>query len=265
VNLPKKEEQKLKISSPEKISRLLEKAGQSELPLLIRTLSDPKIAVRAQAKPSSRALDLEGFKVCSISARGLDHLVKKGKGGVQLEFPLSSLYMTFYSSISDLSVEECTFTIPNYIVSMERRKNTRFLVVGTHRAFVSIEGWEPSVDDSGVRPIFLASKETARLVSVGDISLSGLLLVERFPAICSVLDEIHSNHGATLYIPMMKPIAASVNVRWHRKTKEVITDLDGRSRFVTTYRYGVQFRDPTDELLSGIRGFIHMIAQAEAI
>jgi hypothetical protein len=64
---------------------------------------------------------------------------------------------------------------------------------------------------------------------------------------------------------MMKPIEIFGSIRWHRKTRDVVTELDGQSRLINSYRYGVQFIGSSEELLNSIRGFIQMIAQAEAI
>jgi hypothetical protein len=68
-----------------------------------------------------------------------------------------------------------------------------------------------------------------------------------------------------LYLPMMKPLEVAVSIRWRRKTRDVVTELSGQSRLINSYRYGAQFLKPSEELSNHIRGFIQMIAQAEAI
>lgn len=265
MNLPKQEEQKLKIASPEKVSRLLEKAGQTGLPLLIRTISNPSVAVKGRAKSSLGPLNLHGFKVGNISDKGIEHLAKNAKGGVQLEFALSSMRVTFYSSISHFDRDDCTFTLPDFLLSIERRKNARFAVLGSQRAFISIPGWRPDATDPGLAPFFISSSELSALLPVADVSLGGLSISDKFPAICSLFGDVPLDKQIMLYLPMMKPLEVAVSIRWRRKTRDVVTELHGQSRLLNSYRYGVQFLRPSEELLNHMRGFIQMIAQAEAI
>lgn len=247
------------------MSRLLEKAGQTGLPLLIRTIADPNIAVKGRAKLSSGPLKVNGFKVGNISEKGLAHLAKNAQGGVQIEFALSSLRITFYSSINHFTVDDCTFAVPDFLLSIERRQNSRFQVLGSHRAFVSMNGWDPHPTDAGTPPYFSSAPELSGLLPVSDVSLGGVSVSDRFPAICGLLGEASSEKLMNLHLPMMKPLEFSVYVRWQRKTQDVVTELDGRSRMVSSYRFGMQFINPSEEVLSGVRGFIQMITQAEAI
>ena len=247
------------------MSRLLEKAGQTGLPLLIRTISNPTIAVKGRAKSSPGPLSLHGFKVGNISERGLEHLAKNAKGGVQLEFALSSMRVTFYSSISHFALDDCTFTLPDFLLSIERRKNTRFMVLGSQRAFISMPEWRPVASDPGLAPFFVSSNEMSALIPVADVSLGGLSICDKFPAICAQFSEVPADRRMVLYLPMMKPIEIFGSIRWHRKTRDVVTELDGQSRLINSYRYGVQFIGSSEELLNSVRGFIQMIAQAEAI
>lgn len=244
---------------------MLEKAGQTGLPLLIRTIANPTIAVKGRAKSSPGPLSLHGFKVGNISERGLEHLAKNAKGGVQLEFALSSMRVTFYSSISHFALDDCTFTLPDFLVSIERRKNTRFAVLGAQRAFISIPDWQPNSSSPGLAPYFASSQELSALLPVSDVSMGGLSICDKFPAVCSIFKEIPAEKRMFLLFPMMKPLEILGSIRWHRKTRDVTTELDGRSRIVSAYRYGIMFLNPSEELTTSIRGFIQMIAQAEAI
>ena len=68
-----------------------------------------------------------------------------------------------------------------------------------------------------------------------------------------------------LYLPMTRPIAAAVSLRWQRKSRNVVSELDGENRIVTSYRFGLQFMNPSDELLGAMKSFVGIISQAEAI
>lgn len=247
------------------MARLLEKAGETGLPLLIRTLSQPTIAVKGRAKRSGGSVSIQGFKVGNLSERGLEHLAKNSEGGVQVEFSLSSVKVMFYSSVSHFAFDECTLTVPDYLLSIERRKNARFQVVGMHRAFVSLPEWRPDPKDAGVPPYFPSSGELAELLPVGDVSLGGLSIVEKFPAVCSQFATSTSSRFILLHLPMSQPIEIKASVRWNRKTRDVVTEIDGQSRIVSVYRFGIQFVSPGAELLMSLKSFIQMISQAEAI
>jgi hypothetical protein len=64
---------------------------------------------------------------------------------------------------------------------------------------------------------------------------------------------------------MSRPIAASVSLRWQRKNRNVISEWDGYSRIVTSYRFGLQFMNPSIELIGAVKSFVGIISQAEAI
>ena len=265
MSFTQQEEQKLKIASPEKVARLLEKAGETGLPLLIRTLSHPGIAVKGRAKSSGGPVSSQGFQVGNLSERGLEHLAKNSDGGVQVEFSLSSVKVMFYSSVAHFTFDECTLTIPDYLLSVERRKNSRFQVVGVHRAYVSLPGWHPNPKDAGVPPYFDSAIDLAELLPVGDVSLGGLSIVEKFPAACSQLAGGTETRPILIHLPMAQPIEVEASVRWNRKTRDVVTEVEGQSRIISMYRFGIQFVNPGSELLMSLKGFIQMIAQAEAI
>lgn len=260
-----KDLQSLKISSPEKVARLLEKAGETGLPLLIRALSNPRIAVKGRAKKSPGPVNLHGFKVCNISDRGYEYLAENANGGIQVEFVLSHAKVVFYSSISHFSQQDCTLSVPDSLISIERRKNARFQVAGSNRAFLTLSGWEPKSSDLGSPPFFGSCSNLTPLIPVGDVSLGGLSVVDRFPAVCSKLAVELENYEAKIHLPMINPISLKLSLRWHRKTKDVISDLEGKSRIIGAYRFGLQFLDPSEELLENIKSFIQLISQAEAI
>jgi hypothetical protein len=259
------EEQRLKISSPEKVARVLEKAGQVGLPLLIRAMSKPSVAVKGRAKVSPGSIGMHGFKIGNISQPGLEHLSQHGGGGVQIEFSLSNAKLMFYSTIAHFSADHCTFTSPDYLLSIERRKSIRYPVVGSLRAFLKVRDWSPKIFDPGVPPFLGSAADMISLFRVSDVNQAGLSIEERFPAVCKVLDEPLKQYEVDLYLPMIRPIAAAVSLHWQRKSRNIVSELDGDNRIVTSYRFGLQFVNPSSELVSAVNSFVSIISQAEAI
>lgn len=264
MGLPQ-EERKLKISSRETVARLLEKAGQMGLPLIIRVLSVPNIAVKGRAKLTNGGIALNGFRVTNISDRGIDFLAKNGSGDVQIEFVLSSSKLMFHTSISHFSQSDCSFTMPSYLISIERRKNARFPIMGNLPAYMAMASSKPISLDLGAAPFFESSKDLAAILPLSDISLGGLALAYRFPSIITEFSSGKRSESAFLLLPMSRPIAMETSIRWNRKTMDIVTDVDGQTRMVGVYRFGLQFVNPSEELLKSLRGFIQLIAHANAI
>ena len=255
----------MRISSPERVARLLEQVAQSNLPLLVRALSLPAIAVKGRAIPIKGAIADHGFKIGSISDRGLKFLSENSSGGIMVEFVLMSSKVEFYTTIATLSEVECTVSLPNYLLSIERRKNARFQVAGNARAFMSIDSWEPDAEDLATVPFFESSSELGSLIPVGDVSLGGISLVSRFPSICKVFDRTPMEEIGQFYLPMSSPISIEGSIRWSKRVKEILPDDNGGNRVVRSYSFGVQFMNPSEELLKDIQVFIQKASQAEAI
>jgi len=255
----------MRISSPERVARLLEKVAQSSLPLLVRALSSPTIAVKGRAIPVDGSIGDQGFKIGGISDRGLKFLSANSAGGLMVEFVLMSSKVEFYTTIATLSSLDCTVSLPNYLLSIERRKNARYQVAGNARAFMSFDTWEPDPEDMATVPFFESSSELGSLIPVGDVSLGGISLVTRFPSICKVFDRSPMEEIGQFYLPMSTPMPVEASIRWTKRVKEVLPDENGVNRIVRTFRFGVQFVNPSDDLLKSIQMFIQKLSQAEAI
>ncbi len=232
---------------------------------MIRAISMPSVAVKGRVKKSPGPVNTHGFRVCKISERGLEHLSQHGDGGVQIEFSFSNAKLMFYSTIAHFTAEHCTFTSPDYLLSIERRKSIRHPVVGSQRAFLRVCQWTPRIFDPGVPPFMESDADMVALFRVADVSHTGLCIEERFPAVCKVLDKPLEQYDVDLYLPMSRPIAASVSLRWQLKSKNVVSELDGNNRIVTSYRFGLQFMNPSVELSGALKSFVSIISQAEAI
>ena len=255
----------MRISSPEKVARVLEKVGASGLPLLIRALSSPSTAIKGRAIPVGGSIRESGFKIGNISEQGIRFLAANAAGGIQIEFVLMATKVVFFTSLSFLGRQDCVALLPSYLVSIERRKDTRFPVAGNARAFLSVNSWVPDAGDPATVPFFESTKNLASLLPVGDVSMGGISVVTRFPAACKMLDRGHAIEEVKFYLPLLPAFEVEASVRWCKRQKEAVQDVDGRARISRTYRFGIQFVNPTEELIRNLQLFIQQISQADAI
>jgi hypothetical protein len=73
---------------------------------------------------------------------------------------------------------------------------------------------------------------------------------------------------AKLILPMQDPIEVGVEVRWFKRIKEHVKLPDGRddvTAYMRSYRFGLEFINPPDQIRLGIRQFIQQLSQAGAI
>lgn len=259
------EEQQVKISSPEKVARLLDKVAESGLPLMIRSVASPTISVKGRAISNGGSVRDHGLMIGNISERGIKFLVENAQGGVQVEFVLMSSKVVFFTSISHFNRQDCIVNLPAFLTSIERRKDSRYFVAGNNRAFMGISSFYPEIKDTATHPFFESSKELCSLIPVGDVSMGGISLVSRFPAACKFLDRGHTLNEAEFHLPLSPPIIVDASVRWCKRLKETVVDTEGKSRVIRVYKFGIQFMQPTEELLRSIQGFIQKLSQADAI
>jgi hypothetical protein len=256
---------KLTISSPEKVARMLTRIGDSGIPLIIRAVSSPSVAIKGRAIPSTgNVIDL-GLKIGNISEQGVKFLALHGKKGVTVEFVLTSSKVTFQSEIVLLGRQDCLVGIPQSLDSIERRKNIRFNVTPNARAFLALNNHHSEERDLLASPFWPSAIDFGQLVPVGDVSLGGISLVSSFPGLVKSLDRGQSIEKGLIYFPMSHGIEVEIAIRWSKKVKETAVEKDGISRTVRQYKFGLQFLNPSAELLTQIHILIQKISRHEAI
>ena len=253
------------ITSPEKVVRVLTRLGDSGIPLIIRAMAAPAIAIKGRAVPSTGSVLELGLKIGNISEKGIKFLAAHGKSGISVEFVLTSAKVSFQSELTMLGRQDCVITIPKFLESIERRKNARYAVTGNARAFMSIEGWQPHIRDLTSPPTWDSAVDFSSLIPLGDVSLGGISLVTPFPGITKILDGGQSIEKGTLYFPMTNGIEVECSVRWCKKVRENVVDKDGASRTTRLYRFGLQFMNPGYDLMQQVQILIQKISQSEAI
>jgi hypothetical protein len=259
------ETQKMMIATPDKVARILEKVAANGIPLIIRPLACPNTAVKGRAIPSSGPILSSGIRVGNISEKGMKFLAEQSSGLFQVEFVLTSAKVTFQSRLVQLNRQDCVLSAPGQLISIERRKNSRYQVTGNVRAFMSFQVWDPSPSDMINPPFWDSTKEIGTLVPVADVALGGVSLMTRFPGICKILDRGQAIESGQLHLPMMGNFPVDVSVRWCKRLRESMTESDGKSRVQRLYKFGLQFVNLSQDLEKNIHIFIQRISQADAI
>ena len=257
--------EKMRISSPDKVARILDRVAESGIPLILRPLLCPGVAVKGRAIPSSGSGLTNGIRVGNISEKGVKFLAEQAGGIIQVEFVLTSAKVMFQSRLINLSRQDCTLAVPSQLVSIERRRNARYPVTSHARAYMSFESWAPLANDQASPPFWDSTKEIGSLVPVGDVAIGGVSLVTRFPGICRVLDRGQTIESGQIHLPMMGVFKLEAAIRWCKRLRESVTEDDGNSRTLRLYKFGIQFINQSPELEKNIQIFIQRISQADAI
>jgi hypothetical protein len=255
----------MKVINPERILRVLERVSNGGLSVQIRSLRQQDVAVKGRAIPSHALQSKIGFSITGLSDKGRGHLLSTAEGGLQIEFVLMSTKIVFYSRLIDMDASGVVVSIPDYLLSIERRKDTRFGVTDGTRAYVRMDDWHVDHRDAAAPPFFEYQRSFASLLQVGDVSVGGLSLVSRFPAACRLLQRGAVIDKSQMMLPLMAPIPLIMEVRWVKRVRENLPDSKGEMRTTRAYKFGIQYVNPTEMLQKELQKFMARLAVAEAI
>ena len=245
--------------------RILLRVAESGLPVLIRAVSLPEIAVKGRATAPGEVLSGAGMKLTNISEKGRAHIALHAPGGVQIEFVLMSTKIVFYTHVLMVDENSANVAIPSYLLSIERRKDGRFPVTTSARAYLRVHSFQPDLRDLAAPPYFEHQRLSAGLIHVGDVSMGGISLISRFPAITRIFARNAVIDMAEILFPLSAPLHCSLEVRWTKKIRDGLPTEDGKGRMTRLYKFGIRFIDPKVEVVNSIQAFIHRLSQADAI
>lgn len=256
------EENRLKISNPQRVARILRRICQAGLQVMIRAESSTGIAVKGRATNFVMDASQPALRISNVSEKGIAHLGSQPR--VQVEFIMMSTKVVFVSSVVAREHSSILVSLPASLVSIERRKNARYSCTESLSAFLDLSVWKPNLDDLAGPPFFSFYRGISGYVGVADLSLGGLCAVTRFPAVNSVLRRGLIDERAKLILPMQTPIEVGVEVRWSKRIREHIKGKDSQS-FQRYYRFGFEFVSQSEEVRIAVRQFIQQLSQAGAI
>lgn len=257
-------ENRLKISNPQRITRILRRICQASLQVMVRGAADTAVAVKGRA--SSVVLDsaTPAIRISNISDKGITHLGSRG-GRVQVEFIMMSTKVVFISTVLAFEQNSILLSVPTSLVSIERRKNARYACTEDLIALLDLSVWKPTQDDVTAPPFFLHCRSLSSFIQIADLSYGGLCAVTRFPAVNTVLRRGLIDDKAKLLLPMQDPLEVGVEVRWFKRIKEAVPGKEESQAFMRSYRFGVEFTSQSDQVRVAIRQFIQQLSQAGAI
>jgi len=231
---------------------------------MVRAEGAAGVAVKGRASNVVMDSATPALRISNISDKGVTHLGMKAR--VQVEFIMMSTKVVFVSQILAREQNSILVTMPTSLISIERRKNARYVCTEDLMAFLDLSIWKPLSDDVTAPPYFNQYRDLSGYISIADISFGGLCAVTRFPAVNTVLRRGLIDDRARLVLPMQDPLEVGVEVRWFKRIKEHVkgTNEDAQS-FMRSYRFGVEFISQTDSVRVAVRQFIQQLSQAGAI
>jgi len=235
------------------------------LPVFVRGVSSSSVLVKGRASGilSGGTNNPPLMRIANISEKGITHLV--GTGRVQVEFVMMSTKVAFVTSVvtrEDLSI---LVLIPQTLVSVERRKNSRYLCNDEVRAFLDLSAWRPQINDLAGPPFYPHGRNIAGFIPVADVSQGGVCGITRFPTSITFVKRGLIDDKATIILPMIGRIPCSLEIRWVKKIKEHQKGQDGKDIQRRFYRFGAQFVGDSDILKVSLRQFMTRLSEAGAI
>jgi hypothetical protein len=236
---------------------------QGSLPVIVRSSDNLSVAVKGRAANLILESGIRAMRISNVSLKGMEFLGTQQT--VQVEFVMMSTKVVFVSQILLREQNNLLIQVPNFLVSIERRKNARHATTPDLAAFLRFSIYHPMVDDLAAAPWFPHCAAIGSQVGVADLSLGGLCAIARFPALNNVLRRGLIDDKAKLILPMQTPLDVGVEVRWFKKIKEHVRVSDGQVRSVRSYRFGLEFVSQSEAAQVQIRSFIQQLSQADAI
>lgn len=262
------DQSKTKITNPERVARIINKICQANLRVFIRATENITVAVKGKASSVVAAKVPDGRRVLTIrlsniSNNGLNYLSNKQK--VQIEFVLMATKVVFVSRILSKDQNQILISMPTKLVSIERRKNARYLTNENMMGFLDLSVWNNGESDFAATPIFPHYNDIKNYLSIADVSVGGICAVTQFPSVSQELNRGCLDEGASLILPMQAPIPVAFEVRWVKRIKEQKKCIDGVVRSTISYRFGCEFVNQSEAVLTALRQFMRQIGQSEAI
>ena len=257
------DQNELKIANPQRIIRILRRISQARLPVLIRFSAQESILIRGRASDLHAEYTIPRMRISNISEAGIKKLGDKRT--IQIEFVMMSTKISFVSHICQFDQNSITVGIPDYLLSIERRKNARHITTKDFTSFIALNIWQPTIDDPAAPPTVLHFQELVNNISIADIGMGGICGVTRFPSAGMVLKRGLIDDNALILFPMQKPVRLGLEIRWIKRIKEQIKDVDGFNRSARSFRFGGEFIFPNEDSKLAVKQYIQQLLQAEAI
>ena len=180
------DESKLKISSPQRVNRILKRICDASLQVMIKGSKLSAVAVKGRAACLIERDKFRAIRISNVSAQGMEFLQDRSK--IQVEFVMMSTKIIFISTILSRDENSLVVRMPSFLVSIERRKNARFGTTEDLASFLALSLWIPKVNDATAPPCYPHfENDIGHYISIADVSMGGFCGITRFPQYSEVV------------------------------------------------------------------------------
>lgn len=255
-------EQITRISTSERIDRVLSKACESKLPALLRLNEADTTAVRGVFAEMATLDKYRTVRISGISPKGVSYLERSSQCFVELV--MMNAKVVFGSFMVKLIGDSVYLTLPTELVNIERRKNARYTVPATQGAFLSLSGWQPKSTDPVAPPVVCGFESFAGWIRIGDVSMGGFSAQMLVPGPRDELERGIADPAALLRFPGQEPVKAPCIIRWTKRIADW-TGTTKENKFTRIFKVGCEFTEVSPELSVALRQAIREFSTAGAV
>lgn len=257
------EPEQLTITSQDRIERIISRICENMLQVTVKKLDGGNVVVKGRAVKYFHRGDVSGIRISQISAKGLDYLSMATE--VQVEFSMMATKVAFVSLVMIREPSGIILALPYKLVSIERRKNARFLTTPELGGFIVPRDFTCDRFDTASPPIFSPFKEIDGFMKIVDVSIGGMSAMTVFPRVPAEIKKGMREMEVTVYLPTQKPENIKLDVRWTKKITESDVSSQGKTNSVAAYRYGFEFMEKRVDLVAWVGSYIQLLNHADAI
>lgn len=251
-----------KITNPERLKRVFTKMCSAGMHALLRTNEDANLGIRAVFHLIDESNGQNVLYLNGISEKGRRKL--ESSKIVRVEVLGMPTRVMFDAAIVRHYGEGIGIAVPDSIVSVERRQNTRYQTLPRQMAYLVLSSWQAEDEDWAAPPVIPIAESMASWLPLADISMGGMCVLTHFPAALTAAAPTTIDENARLIFPMIGPVPVKVQIRWQKRTidRKIVGDREHSQR---QFRFGIEFVDPDENVKLKVRQFMRQLSMADAI
>lgn len=255
-------EVKSRISDPERIRRILIKAADAQLGVMIRLKEGETTAVRAKVRALTTLDGVDVMTVDSLSDKGIQYLGRASTCFVELV--TISAKIIFSTFIVRFSGDTVMLTLPTELVNIERRKNARHPIPQGFAAFISLPAWSPKITEPESPPAIVGLSCYANWIRLGDLSMAGASARLMTPGLAGFFERGQEEKAAVLRLPAMDPLTVHCVIRWTKRVSDW-TDSSAQGKFSRILTMGFEFLNLDENARQGLHQAIREFSTSSAV
>jgi hypothetical protein len=256
----------VKITGQERIISAFRNICRANLSILLRHNNDKTLAVRGKTAgldlTVAGEVSINGLFINEVSENGIAYL--KNAKEIQAEFIMMSMKVVFFTTIIQMTKNSIWISIPEQLMSLDRRKNLRVNTKPEIMAFYSSPLSQGHQDLTWV-PHFSQYQSFNNRIKIFNVSMGGICLTSNFPGVEKLFTIYPEHKNGFLHLPMLQPLPISVKIKWIKKIPKTIEEAGGNFYTKIDYRIGCEFYDLSDQAKSSVITFIQKLSEGYAI